>query len=142
MKEDDICDLLKFERKMLRGRISTLKNDKFLQTRLRMETVDGKSQKVNYYYINYKVWERLNNYDNNSYISLSFKFYRFLSTLSSINWTIWGKKWKLQKEMLQVEPASTVQTAKKISPILKQTDSSIQMILLVNSLATSVGMVW
>lgn len=55
MKEDDISDLLKFERKMLRGRISTLRSDKFLQTRLKMETVDGKSQKVNYYYINYKV---------------------------------------------------------------------------------------
>jgi transcription initiation factor TFIIE subunit alpha len=55
MKEDDIADLLKFERKMLRGRISTLRNDKFLQTRLKMETVDGKSQKVNYFYINYKV---------------------------------------------------------------------------------------
>lgn len=55
MKEDDISDLLKFERKMLRGRISTLRSDKFLQTRLKMETVDGKSQKVNYFYINYKV---------------------------------------------------------------------------------------
>ncbi len=55
MKEDDIADLLKFERKMLRGRISILRNDKFLQTRLKMETVDGKSQKVNYFYINYKV---------------------------------------------------------------------------------------
>ena len=55
MKEDDICDLLKFERKMLRGKIATLKNDKFLQTRLKMETIDSKSTKVNYYYINYKV---------------------------------------------------------------------------------------
>ena len=55
MKEDDLCDLLKFERKMLRGRIAVLKNDKFIQARLRMETIDGKSQKVNYYYINYKV---------------------------------------------------------------------------------------
>lgn len=55
MKEDDICELLKFERKMLRARISTLKNDKFIQVRLRMETgLDGKAQKVNYYFINYK----------------------------------------------------------------------------------------
>ncbi|XP_060517667.1 general transcription factor IIE subunit 1 [Cylas formicarius] len=55
MKEDDICELLKFERKMLRARIATLKNDKFIQVRLRMETgVDGKAQKVNYYFINYK----------------------------------------------------------------------------------------
>lgn len=55
MKEDDICELLKFERKMLRARISILKNDKFIQVRLRMETgPDGKAQKVNYYFINYK----------------------------------------------------------------------------------------
>jgi len=55
MKEDDICDLLKFEKKMFRGRIATLRNDKFLQVRLKMETgADGKTQKVNYFYINYK----------------------------------------------------------------------------------------
>ncbi|XP_035722579.1 general transcription factor IIE subunit 1-like [Vespa mandarinia] len=57
MKEDDICELLKFERKMLRARISTLRNDKFIQVRLRMETgFDGKAQKVNYYFINYKTF--------------------------------------------------------------------------------------
>ncbi|KAJ8670335.1 hypothetical protein QAD02_001594 [Eretmocerus hayati] len=57
MKEDDICDLLKFDRKMLRARITTLKNDKFIQVRLKMETgLDGKAQKVNYYFINYKTF--------------------------------------------------------------------------------------
>ncbi|GLV48588.1 Transcription factor IIEalpha [Carabus blaptoides fortunei] len=57
MKEDDICELLKFERKMLRARISTLRSDKFIQVRLRMETgADGKAQKVNYYFINYKTF--------------------------------------------------------------------------------------
>ncbi|XP_014251143.1 general transcription factor IIE subunit 1 [Cimex lectularius] len=57
MKEDDICELLKFEKKMLRARIATLKNDKFIQVRLRMETgEDGKAQKVNYYFINYKTF--------------------------------------------------------------------------------------
>ncbi|KAG5883155.1 hypothetical protein JTB14_033406 [Gonioctena quinquepunctata] len=57
MKEDDICELLKFERKMLRARIALLKNDKFIQVRLRMETgADGKAQKVNYYFINYKTF--------------------------------------------------------------------------------------
>jgi len=55
MKEDDMCDLLKFEKKQFRGRIGILKNDKFVQLRLKMETgPDGKTQKVNYYYINYK----------------------------------------------------------------------------------------
>lgn len=57
MKEDDICELLKFERKMLRARISILRNDKFIQVRLKMETgLDGKAQKVNYYFINYKTF--------------------------------------------------------------------------------------
>ncbi|XP_050432337.1 general transcription factor IIE subunit 1 [Adelges cooleyi] len=55
MKEDDMCELLKFERKMLRQRIAILRSEKFLQTRLRMETgADSKAQKVNYYFINYK----------------------------------------------------------------------------------------
>ncbi|CAH0558210.1 unnamed protein product [Brassicogethes aeneus] len=57
MKEDDICELLRFERKMLRAKIATLKNDKFIQVRLRMETgPDGKAQKINYYFINYKTF--------------------------------------------------------------------------------------
>ena len=58
MKEDDICELLKFERKMLRSRITGLKNDKFIHVRLRMETgPDSNAQRVNYYSINYKVSE-------------------------------------------------------------------------------------
>ncbi|GBP73610.1 General transcription factor IIE subunit 1 [Eumeta japonica] len=88
MKEDDICELLKFERKMLRARIALLKNDKFIQKQLltyssdfgaarldpcELRTVvpytytlsersaelhgpDGKAQKVNYYFINYKTF--------------------------------------------------------------------------------------
>lgn len=57
MKEDDLCELLKFERKMLRARIDTLKNDKFIQTKMKMETgLDGKAQRQNFYYINYKVF--------------------------------------------------------------------------------------
>lgn len=55
MKEDDICELLNFDRKQLRARITVLKNDKILQGRLKMETgPDGKAAKVTYYYINYK----------------------------------------------------------------------------------------
>lgn len=55
MKEDDICDLLNFDRKQLRARITVLKNDKLLQSRLKMETgPDGKAAKVTYYFINYK----------------------------------------------------------------------------------------
>lgn len=57
MKEDDICELLKFERKQLRARLNILKNDKYLQGRLKMETgPDGKAAKVTYYFINYKTF--------------------------------------------------------------------------------------
>lgn len=57
MKEDDICELLRFERKQLRARIAILRTDKFLQVRLKMETgPDGKAAKVNYYFINYKTF--------------------------------------------------------------------------------------
>ncbi|XP_055855962.1 general transcription factor IIE subunit 1 [Episyrphus balteatus] len=57
MKEDDIAELLRFEKKQMRARISTLRNDKFIQIRLKMETgPDGKAQKVNYYFINYKTF--------------------------------------------------------------------------------------
>nr|NVI79038.1 transcription factor IIEalpha [Cucujiformia] len=55
MKEGDICELLKFDRKMLRARMAVLKSDKFIQVRLKVETgADGKTQRVNYYFINYK----------------------------------------------------------------------------------------
>jgi len=48
-------ELLKFDLKLLRARMATLKSEKFVQLRLRMETgPDGKAQKVNYYFINYK----------------------------------------------------------------------------------------
>ncbi|ODM94353.1 General transcription factor IIE subunit 1 [Orchesella cincta] len=55
MKEKDLEDLLKFDLKLLRARMITLKNEKLVQVRLRMETgPDGKAQKMNYYFINYK----------------------------------------------------------------------------------------
>lgn len=57
MKEDDISELLRFDRKQLRARITILKNDKFLQGRLKMETgPDGKAAKITYYFINYKTF--------------------------------------------------------------------------------------
>lgn len=57
LKEDDISELLKFEKKMLRARLTMLKNDKFIQVRLKMETgPDSKAHKVNYYFINYKTF--------------------------------------------------------------------------------------
>ncbi|XP_035226610.1 general transcription factor IIE subunit 1-like [Stegodyphus dumicola] len=57
MKEDDLVELLKFERKQLRSVIAQLKNDRFVKVRLKMETgSDGKATRQNYYYINYKIF--------------------------------------------------------------------------------------
>ncbi|CAH2300309.1 general transcription factor IIE subunit 1-like [Pelobates cultripes] len=56
VKEDDIALLLKFDKKQLRAVLNTLKADKFVKCRMRVETgPNGKSTKHNYYYINYKV---------------------------------------------------------------------------------------
>ena len=54
MKEDDMLDLLKFDRKQLRACVNTLKNDKFLKSRMKLETEDdGKPTRHNYYFISY-----------------------------------------------------------------------------------------
>lgn len=55
MSEEDLIELLKFDQKMLRQRVNTLKTDKFLQSRMKMVTLDdGKTQRETYYFINYK----------------------------------------------------------------------------------------
>ena len=56
MREDDLCNLLKFDKKMLRAKIVGLQRDKFLQVKPRIETnEDNKVVKMNCYFINYKV---------------------------------------------------------------------------------------
>ncbi|NXN27312.1 T2EA factor, partial [Nycticryphes semicollaris] len=56
VKEDDLLQLLKYERKQLRSVLNTLKADKLVKLRMRVETgPSGKSTRHNYYYINYKV---------------------------------------------------------------------------------------
>ncbi|XP_074761981.1 general transcription factor IIE subunit 1-like [Athene noctua] len=56
VKEDDLLQLLKYERKQLRAILNTLKADKLVKLRMRVETgPNGKSTRHNYYYINYKV---------------------------------------------------------------------------------------
>ncbi|XP_051891181.1 general transcription factor IIE subunit 1-like [Pristis pectinata] len=56
VKEDDLQQLLKFEKKQLRAVLNTLKADKFIKSRIRVETSpDGKSSRHNYYHINYKL---------------------------------------------------------------------------------------
>ncbi|XP_062349527.1 general transcription factor IIE subunit 1-like [Cinclus cinclus] len=56
VKEDDLLQLLKYERKQLRAALNMLKADKLVKLRMRVETgPNGKSMRHNYYYINYKV---------------------------------------------------------------------------------------
>ncbi|XP_027645797.1 general transcription factor IIE subunit 1-like [Falco peregrinus] len=56
VKEDDLLQLLKYEHKQLRSILNTLKAEKFVKVRMRVETgPNGKSTRHNYYYINYKV---------------------------------------------------------------------------------------
>lgn len=55
LKEDEIIELLRFEKKQLRSALNLLRNDKLIKFKLRMETgLDGKAFRQNYYYINYK----------------------------------------------------------------------------------------
>lgn len=55
VREEDILELLKFDRKQLRSVLNTLKADKFVKCRMRVETApDGKTTRHNYYFINYR----------------------------------------------------------------------------------------
>ncbi|XP_022082094.1 general transcription factor IIE subunit 1-like [Acanthaster planci] len=57
VKEDDMADLLKFDKKQLRIFINRLKNDKLIKQTMRVETQpDGRTNRHNYYFINYKVF--------------------------------------------------------------------------------------
>lgn len=57
VKEDDLLELLKLERKQLRASLNTLKIDRFIKSRMKVETAeDGKNTKHNYYFINYKIF--------------------------------------------------------------------------------------
>lgn len=57
MKEDDIAELLRFDRKQLRALLNTLKSEKIVKVRMKVETdAEGKSTRHNYYFIGYQVF--------------------------------------------------------------------------------------
>ena len=57
VKEEDLLDHLKFERRQLRALINTLKSDKFIKSRMIVETdSEDKTTKHNYYFINYSTF--------------------------------------------------------------------------------------
>ena len=63
MREDDLCDILKFDKKVLRGKLATLKADKFVVMKLKIETgEDGKAVKMNCWFINYKIFVNIVKY--------------------------------------------------------------------------------
>lgn len=63
MREDDLCELLRFDKKVLRSKLATLRADKFVQVKLKIETgEDGKAAKVSCYFINYKVFVNIVKY--------------------------------------------------------------------------------
>ena len=63
IKEEDMIELLKFERKQLRSIINSLKADKILKARMRVETdSEGKCTRHNYYFINYNVFVNIVKY--------------------------------------------------------------------------------
>ncbi|XP_071954900.1 general transcription factor IIE subunit 1-like [Antedon mediterranea] len=63
MKEDDMLELLKFEKKQLRLLLNQLKNDKIIKQTVRVETQpDGKTNRHNYYFINYRVFVNIVKY--------------------------------------------------------------------------------
>ncbi|ELT98422.1 hypothetical protein CAPTEDRAFT_176545 [Capitella teleta] len=54
VKEDDLLDLLLFERKQLRALVNTLKAERFIKSRMKMETdQEGRISRHNYFFINY-----------------------------------------------------------------------------------------
>lgn len=60
---DDLCVLLKFDKKVLRAKLATLKSDRFIQVKMKIETgEDGKAVKVNCYFINYKIFVNIVKY--------------------------------------------------------------------------------
>ena len=63
MREDDLCDILKFDKKVLRAKLATLKSDKFIMVKLKIETgEDGKSLKMNCWFINYRIFVNIVKY--------------------------------------------------------------------------------
>uniref|UniRef100_A0A5K3F0T6 HTH TFE/IIEalpha-type domain-containing protein n=1 Tax=Mesocestoides corti TaxID=53468 RepID=A0A5K3F0T6_MESCO len=63
MKEDDLCERLRFEKKQLRQHLHTLKTDQFIKSKLQLETdAEGKIAKIIHYFIDYKLFVNIVKY--------------------------------------------------------------------------------
>ena len=88
MREDDLAELLKFDRKVVRTRVTTLRRDRLLDTRQIMESCDGKKQKVTCHFINYKVFKlSIVTWLDCRLVKAVDWLSRRSSTLSSTSWT-------------------------------------------------------
>ncbi|KAL3317004.1 General transcription factor IIE subunit 1 [Cichlidogyrus casuarinus] len=57
MKEDDLCERLRFDRKLLRQLLHTLKTDQFIKSKMQIETeAEGKTNRITHYFIDFKVF--------------------------------------------------------------------------------------
>ena len=68
MREEDMGNLLKFDKKLIRAKIAGLKKDKLIQEKPRMESrADDptKVEKMNCYFINYKIFVNVVKYKLN-----------------------------------------------------------------------------
>nr|KAG5692637.1 hypothetical protein BaRGS_003527 [Batillaria attramentaria] len=63
IKEDDLAELLTYEKRHLRSLLNTLKNEKFLKSRMRVETdAEGRTTRHSYYFISYNVFVNIVKY--------------------------------------------------------------------------------
>ncbi|THD25294.1 General transcription factor IIE subunit [Fasciola hepatica] len=63
MKENDLCERLRFEEKQLRQYLRTLKQDQLIKSKLQLETdASGKTTKITHYFIEYKLFVNIVKY--------------------------------------------------------------------------------
>ncbi|KAA0193154.1 General transcription factor IIE subunit [Fasciolopsis buskii] len=63
MKENDLCERLRFEEKQLRQYLRTLKQDQLIKSKLQLETdTSGKTTKITHYFIEYKLFVNIVKY--------------------------------------------------------------------------------
>ncbi|KAM3174466.1 hypothetical protein ACTXT7_010484 [Hymenolepis weldensis] len=63
MKEDDLCERLRFEKKQLRQHLHTLKTEQFIKSKIQLETdTENKIAKIIHYFIDYKVFVNIVKY--------------------------------------------------------------------------------
>ena len=96
-QEDDLSDLLRYEKRHLRSLLNTLKNEKFLKSRMRVETdAEGKSTRHSYYFISYNVFVNVVKYKLDHIRKKIELEERNTSSRASFKWVmfVWLDAWK------------------------------------------------